>query len=328
MTVLMPADLAASIASSAAAGAAQRIHADRQELVRSITHALPQDGSRELQPGLFCYRRSRPTQASHVLYDPALCVIAQGSKMLIWGGETLRYDPANYLITTVGLPMTGQIVKATPAQPYLSMRLRLMPAVVASVMVDAGFSRRNGNSSVGAANVSALDAELLNAALRLVRLAEFPADYSALAPLVIREIIYRLLSGMQAHRMMHLAQVGGHAQRIVRAVEMLREGYARSLRLDQIAKSVNMSVSAFHRHFKLVTAMSPLQFQKQLRLQEARRLMINENLNAGEAGYRVGYEDASQFNREYKRHFGRPPVRDVESMQGFPDPAPADLTSP
>ncbi len=261
MTALFHTDLPLPVEPCTGTGGLQRLHSDQQELARSIASALPRDGSRELQPGLLCYRRNRPTQPLHVLYEPALCVIAQGSKMLIWGAETLRYDPANYLITTVDLPMIGQVVKATPAQPYLGLRLRLMPAMVASVMIDVGFNCGNKHFSVGAANVSALDVNLLNAVLRLVRLAEVSADYVALAPLVIREIIYRLLTGAQAQRMAHLASTGGDAQRIVGAIKMLREGYTRSLRVGHIAKSVNMSVSAFHRHFKAVTAMTPLQFK-------------------------------------------------------------------
>ncbi len=291
-----------------------RTIADRQELAERIAAMLPRDGAIEPQPGLFCYRRSRPTQPLHSVYDPSLCVIAQGAKILLWGEERLRYDRAHYLITTVDLPMVGQIVEASPAAPFLGLRLLLPPATVASVMVEAGFGQEAESGSVKGADVSTLDPDMMNAVLRLVRLARQPADFGNLAPLVVREIIYRLLTGAQARRMVHLARIGGQAQRIVRAVKMLREGYAKPLRIEQIARSVNMSVSGFHAHFKTVTAMSPLQFQKQLRLQEARRLMIDENLDAGEAGYRVGYADASQFNREYKRLFGRPPMRDVERM--------------
>jgi len=148
-----------------------------------------------------------------------------------------------------------------------------------------------------------------------MRLIERPHECRALAPLVIREIVYRLLTGTQGGRMRHLATFGGHAHRMVRAVEKLRQNFDKPLRIEALARELGMSLSGFHAHFKAVTAMSPLQFKKQLRLQEARRLMLSEDLDAAEAGYRVGYDDASHFSREYKRHFGKPPMRDVERLR-------------
>src|SRR5207253_7816681 len=148
-----------------------------------------------------------------------------------------------------------------------------------------------------------------------VRLVDVPAEYHVLAPLVIREIVYRLLNGAQSSRMRHLATFAGHAHRMVRAVEKLRKSFNKPLRIDEVARELGMSVSGFHAHFRAVTAMSPLQFQKQLRLQEARRLMLSEDLDAAEAGYRVGYDDAAHFNREYKRHFGGPPMRAVGRLR-------------
>jgi AraC-like DNA-binding protein len=187
----------------------------------------------------------------------------------------------------------------------------LDPAIVTSMMVESGEIRKGGDGSVTAVGVSSLDGDLLDASLRLARLAAIPGDYRVIAPLVTREIVYRLLMGAQGNRLRHLAKFGGHAHRIVRAIETIRENFNKPLRIENIARLLHMSVSGFHAHFKAVTAMSPLQFQKQLRLQEARRLMLSERLDAGQAGFRVGYEDASQFNREYKRQFGEPPSRDV-----------------
>ena len=161
-------------------------------------------------------------------------------------------------------------------------------------------------------DVSRLDADLVDATVRLV---ERPAEFRALAPLVVREIVYRLLSGGQGGRMRHLATDGGHAHRMVRAVDKLRKNFDKPLRIEAVAKELGMSASGFHAHFKAVTAMSPLQFQKSLRLQEARRLMLGGNLDAAEAGYRVGYEDPAYFSRDYKRHFGEPPMRDVERLR-------------
>jgi transcriptional regulator GlxA family with amidase domain len=168
-----------------------------------------------------------------------------------------------------------------------------------------------------AVDVSPIDANLLDATLRLVRLIETPSDYRALAPLIVREIVYRLLSGAESDRMRHLATLGGQSPQMVRAVEKLRKHVDKPLRIESLARELSMSPSGFHAHFKAVTAMSPLQFQKQLRLQEARRLMLSESLDAAEAGQRVGYDDASHFNREYKRHFGEPPMRDVERLRGL-----------
>jgi transcriptional regulator GlxA family with amidase domain len=200
-------------------------------------------------------------------------------------------------------------------EPYLALRLVLDPAVVTSTMVESGLVHRQNNCSVKAIAVSSLDADLLNACLRLVRLLDFSEQYRVLGPLIVREIVYRLLTGEQGHRMRHLAMIGGHAHRMVRAVTRLRQDFAKPLRVENVAREIGMSVSGFHAHFKALTAMSPLQFQKQLRLQEARRLMLVESLDASEAGFQVGYEDASHFSREYKRHFGDPPIHDVQNLR-------------
>jgi AraC-like DNA-binding protein len=294
----------------------RRMQADQEELADRIARALPRDGRIEPQPGVFFNRASQPSQPPiHAFAEPAFCVIAQGSKEILLGEETFRYDPAHYLITTVELPLIGQVIEASPERPYLSFRLVLDPSVVASVMVESGQVHPRGESSVKAVDVSPLDANLLDATVRLVRLTDAANDYHVLAPLVIREIIYRLLKGAQGGRMRHLATFGGQAHRMVRAVEHIRTNFDKALRIEDVAKDLGMSVSGFHAHFKAVTAMSPLQFQKQLRLQEARRLMLGENLDAAEAGYRVGYDDAAHFNREYKRHFGEPPIRDVERLR-------------
>jgi AraC-like DNA-binding protein len=295
---------------------AHRMDADREELAERIARAVPRDGLADPQPGVNLARFARPTELHHGFLDPCFCVIAQGAKTLTLGEDVFRYDPARYMIATVGVPMTAQVVEASPDRPYLSLRLNLDPAVVASVMVETGLAQpRDDGGGVRAIAVSDLDADLLDATLRLVRLVERPEQYRALAPLVVREIVYRLLTGAQGNRMRHLATDGGYARRMVRAVAKLRKDFDKPLRIEAVAKQLGMSTSGFHAHFKAVTAMSPLQFQKQLRLQEARRLMLGEHLDAAEAGYRVGYEDPAYFNRDYKRHFGEPPGRDVERLR-------------
>jgi AraC-like DNA-binding protein len=296
------------------------MHADREELADRIARALALDGKIEPQPGLHFHRQSKPGLRVHGVSQPSFCVIAQGSKEILLGDAIFHYDPAHYLITTMEVPLIGEVVEASPRRPYLSCRLVLDPAIATSVMVESGVAQTRGGGvswggGVNAVDVSPLDANLLHATLRLVRLSQSPREYRALAPLVIREIVYRLLTGAQSNRMRHLATFGGQLHRMAHAVQKLRENFDKPLRIEGVAKELGMSVSGFHAHFKTVTAMSPLQFQKQLRLQEARRLMLSDNLDAAEAGYRVGYDDASHFNREYKRHFGEPPMRDVEQLR-------------
>jgi AraC-like DNA-binding protein len=243
-------------------------------------------------------------------------VVAQGSKEVLLGDDCYRYDADRYLITAAALPIATRVTEASEERPYLGVVLGLDPALVGSVMVEAGHPAPGDRTAVRAFEVSPLDAGLLDAVLRLVGLLDAPADEARfLRPLITREIVFRLLKGEQGDRLRQTAVLGGHGHRIARALEHLREEFDRPLRIEDIAREVGMSVSGFHHHFKAVTAMSPLQFQKRMRLQEARRLMLGEDLDAGSAGHRVGYGDASQFSREYKRLFGEPPARDAERLR-------------
>jgi AraC-like DNA-binding protein len=288
--------------------------ASRDELVERIARAIREDGTVEPLEGLRLRRASSPTELGHGVSSPALCVIAQGSKEVLLGDDRYRYDPAHYLITTAALPVATRVTEASEERPYLV--LGLDPALVGSVMVEAGHPASREHAAVRAFDVSPLDAGLLDAVVRLVGLLESPSEEASfLRPLVTREIVYRLLVGEQGGRLRQIAVLGGHAHRIARALERLRKDFDQPLRIEDIARELGMSVSGFHHHFKAVTAMSPLQFQKRMRLQEARRLMVGEDLDAASAGYRVGYGDASHFTREYKRLFGAPPVRDVERMR-------------
>jgi AraC-like DNA-binding protein len=273
---------------------AQRAQADREELIGRIVGVLPRDGKAEPQPGLVFTRFSSPTEPVHAVLEPWLCMIAQGAKDVQLGDEWFRYDPAHYLISTLRVPAVGRVVEASRARPYLGLRLSLDPSVVTSVMVDSGVGvdGRGEDGGVKGMGVSPLAPDLLDATLRLVRLIDRPAEYRVLAPLVVREIVYRLLTGPQGGRMRHLATFGGQVHRMVRAVERLRDHFDKPLQIEDVARELGMSVSGFHAHFKSVTALAPLQFQKHLRLQEARRLMLDENLDAG---YRVGYDHQSHF---------------------------------
>jgi AraC-like DNA-binding protein len=294
---------------------AQRMQANREELVERIMHVVREDGQAQPLKGLHLHRSSLPLEQVHSVVKPSFCVIAQGSKEFLLGDSRYRYDSSHYLIFTVELPHVSQILEASKAQPYLSLRLELDPALVGSVMVEAGHASPPNHTDVRAIDVSPLDVNLQDAIVRLVRLLDTPAEMPALMPLITREIIYRLLMGEQGARLRHLAILGGYTPLITRAVERLRQDFDQTLHIEDLARELGMSVSGLHHHFKAVTAMSPLQFQKQLRLQEARRLMLSEDFDAASAAYRVGYHDASHFNREYKSLFGIPPMRDVQRLR-------------
>jgi AraC-like DNA-binding protein len=206
-------------------------------------------------------------------------------------------------------------MEASRDKPYLAVNITLDPGLVGSVMVETGLTALRRNADVRAITVSALDAGLLDAMVRLVRLVDRPTEARVLAPLITREIVFRLLTGEQGERLQHLVALGGYANRVTRAMERIRNNFDKPLRIDSLARELGMSASGLHHQFKTVTAMTPLQFQKQLRLQEARRLMLGEDMDAATAGYRVGYDDPAYFTREYKRLFGMPPMRDVGRLR-------------
>src|SRR5829696_4530655 len=294
----------------------QRAQAGRDELAERVAWAVGEDGAVEAPGGLRLLRQSSPTPKDHGVSSPAFCVIAQGSKEVLLGDDCYRYDADRYLITAAALPTATRVTGASEERPYLGVVLELDPALVGSVMVEAGHPAPREHAAVRAFEVSPLDAGLLDAVVRLVGLLDLPTEEARfLRPLVTREIIFRLLKGEQGGRLRQIAVLGGHSHRVERALERLRIDFDRPLRIEDVARELGMSVSGFHHHFKAVTAMSPLQFQKRMRLQEARRLMLAEDLDAGSAGRRVGYGDASQFSREYKRLFGTPPARDAERLR-------------
>ena len=315
-----------AMSSQPAAPDAHRAQASQDQLADLIARAVPADGAVEPLKGLHLIRASAPKAPLHSVFAPAFCVIAQGSKEIFLGDERYQYDPAHYLLVTAELPIVSHVLAASPERPYLSLRLDLEPALVGSVMVEAGHPADSRGpaprtkADVRAMTVSPLDAGLLDAVVRLVRLAEALAEAPFLAPLITREIVYRLLLGEQRDRLQHIAAHSGYSAPIVKAIERLHKNFDQPLRIDSIARELGMSVSGFHHHFKAVTAMSPLQFQKRLRLEEARRLMLGERLDASSAAYRVGYNDAAYFNREYKSLFGLPPMRDVERLRSAAAP--------
>ncbi len=294
---------------------AERMQANREELVERIARAMRQEGTAQPLPGLHLYRHSFPLEQVYSVVEPSLCVVAQGSKEFLLGESRYRYDPFHYLLVTVDLPNVGQVLQASKERPFLSLRLELAPTLVGEVLLEAGHASPRDSAEVRAIAVSPLDGHLLDAVVRLTRLLDAPAEARVLLPLITREIIYRLLVGEQGGRLRHLAILGGYTSHIARAIERLRQDFDQPLCIERLARELGMSVSGLHHHFKAVTALSPSQFQKQLRLQEARRLMLGEDLDAASAAYRVGYHDASHFNREYKSLFGVPPMRDVQRLR-------------
>ncbi len=292
-----------------------RAQASRDELVELIARAIREDGTVEPLKGLHLNRASSPREPLHSVYDPVFCVIAQGSKEIFLSNERYVYDSCHYLLVTAELPLVGHVLDASKERPYLSLRLELDPTLVGSVMVEADDVSPQNQADVRAINVSSLDTGLLDAVVRLVRLLDTPAEAPFLAPLITREIVYRLWKGEQGDRLRYITALSGYTPHIARAIERLHQDFDQPLRIDRIASELGMSVSGFHHHFKAVTAMSPLQFQKRLRLQEARRLMLGEGLDAASAAYRVGYHDAAYFNREYKSLFGLPPMRDMGRLR-------------
>ena len=255
-----------------------------------------------------------PTAPTDILYEPALCVIAQGSKAVMLGGEEYRYDAERFLLVAADIPAMARVVRASASEPYLAMKLLLDPLEVGEVVAQVG-PQELKEPPARALDVGELEPTLLDAVTRLVELLPRPQDARALAPLVRREITYRLLMGPQGPRLRQIVSGTGQGQRVTQALRWLKAHYVEPLRVETLARQAGMSPSALHHHFKAVTAMSPLQYHKRLRLQEARRLMLGEALEAAEASFRVGYESPSQFSREYRRLFGAPPRRDVEALR-------------
>lgn len=289
----------------------------RAELAALIDQFTGTDGAHvTLIPRLTLARFSHAQHPVHTVYEPALCVLAQGCKRVLLGDEVYVYDSSHYLVIEQNLPVAGQVVDASPEAPYLSLRLNFDVRDIAALALDLklGDTLRQRASQRGLFTAELL-ATLLEPLLRLTKLLASPEDVPALAPLITREILYRLLKSPDGWRLAQLAMVDSHSQRITQAISLLSQRFQEPLRVEDLANEVHMSVSSLHHHFKAVTAMSPLQFQKQLRLQEARRVMISEHVDAATAGHRVGYESQSQFNREYSRFFGMPPVRDVKRLR-------------
>jgi AraC-like DNA-binding protein len=265
-------------------------------------------------PGLVLIRYEAPTEPMSAMYEPCICVVAQGAKRVQLGDEEYIYDENHMLITSVGLPVLANIVTASKETPLLSLVLKIDLPMVAQLMVDSNLPAPRTRQTGRGMAVCQVSEPLLDGFQRLIDLLDTPEDIPMLSPLILKEILYRLLMGELGPRLRQIATAESHGQQVARAVDWLKENYAKQVKVEGLARQSGMSVSTFHHHFRAVTAMTPLQFQKWLRLHEARRLMLTESQDATTAALQVGYESPSQFSREYKRQFGAPPLRDIKNL--------------
>jgi AraC-like DNA-binding protein len=280
-----------------------------------LARHTPGDGAFDTPlAGVSLLRTSTPTMPMPVVYEPTLCLVAQGRKQATLGSTAYVYDAANYLVASVDLPVMGSVIEASADKPYLCLRLNLDMTALSDLALRHPSDEKLPDDSPGL-SLNRTTPELLDAALRLAALLDTPADIDALAPLFTREILYRLLTGPGNGVVRQMARASSRLNAIARAIVWLRARYALECRIDDMADVAGMSRSTFHTHFKGVTSMSPLEFRTQLRMQEARRLMVAEGLDAASAGYRVGYESPSQFSRDYARLFGAPPARDASRLR-------------
>lgn len=296
------------------------------KLAKLIRAYCPHDGRFDLPAGgAHVVRYSRISkELIHSTPRPILCIVAQGAKTVMLGSEVLQYDASRMLVVSVDLPVAGQVTKASPAEPYLSLVLDLNPQRIADLLLKVfphGLPRAAATTAAENRGMylGQADANIINAATRLIELMAQPEEAALLAPLVIDEILIRLLRSPVGARVGQIGLAESSVHRVGKAIEWLRANYAQPMKVEDLAELANMSLSSFHQHFKSVTSMSPLHYQKVLRLQEARRLMLATMMDAGDASRRVGYVSASQFSREYARFFGSAPTRDVARLmeQGF-----------
>lgn len=266
-------------------------------------------------PGLLLLRHERPSEPSIGLTEPSICIIAQGAKRIHLEDVSFDYDPHNYLLSSVHLPATYQVIAASPDIPYLGLVLKFDMRELSQLMIDSNLPSPHSRKIDRCMATGEVTLPLLSAFQRLVALLDHPEDIPILAPMLHREILYRLLMGDQGGKLRQIASAGSRSNQVARAIDWLKTNYSQQLKIEQLADMANMSSSSFHNHFRAMTSLSPLQYQKHLRLQEARRLMLAEHLDATRAAFQVGYESSSQFSREYSRLFGAPPLRDVSNLK-------------
>jgi AraC-like DNA-binding protein len=297
-------------------GAKAELEAMRVGLARRIAAHAPGEGPVETAvAGLILSRRTAPSECFCTTYEPELVVFAQGEKRINVGGTTLKCDGTSFLLASVDLPVESQIVGASKSEPYLAMVLKLEMPMVREILSREEFLAPDAVTAARGMAVGKTPVELLKACSRLLDLLDRPQDIPFLAGLVEREIFYRVLRSPLGRHLRAIATLGEQSNRTAKAVVWLKENFTKPLRVDELASIAQMGVSTLHHHFRSLTAMSPLQYQKRLRLHAARQRMIAQGLDAASAAFEVGYESASQFNREYRRLFGQPPMREIKTLR-------------
>lgn len=289
----------------------------RLELASLIERNISEDGINPTAiPRVYLIKASQPSPLIHTLHEPAVCLVLQGRKEVTLMDKTFNYGAEQCLTVAIDLPVVAQVVEATPEVPYLCLRLDFEPGQLGEMVLETGIAASNNGHAQPGLTLAPVSAELLDAGVRLVRLLDTPQDIPFLAPLVAREMLYRLLSGDHGGQLRRIALADNRQLSVSKAISWIKENFAEPFRIETVARFASVSPSALHHNFKALTAMSPLQYQKQVRLYEARRLMLSESMDAAAASYTVGYESPSQFSREYRRMFGSPPSRDVVSLRG------------
>ncbi|APG23965.1 AraC family transcriptional regulator [Syntrophotalea acetylenica] len=266
-------------------------------------------------PELSLFRRTEPSEPITGMYEPSVCLIAQGAKRVQLGNDTYIYDASHYLFAGLHLPVVAQVIEASHEKPYLGLKLTFDYRDISQLMADSLLPPPRTQKTDRGMATGELTVTLVNAFQRLVDLLDDEQDIPILAPVIQREIYYRLLVGDQGARLRQLAAMGTQSQQVARVITWLKANFSKPLRVDELAEMANMGTSTFHHHFRSMTALSPLQYQKHLRLQEARRLMLSESIDAASAAFQVGYESPTQFSREYSRLFGAPPMRDITNLR-------------
>jgi AraC-like DNA-binding protein len=289
----------------------------RAELARKIASFIGNKEKLNTEvPGLTLTQRTRPMPPGVGAYEPSLAVVPQGRKRVSLGDTNFLFDESRFLLTSLDLPIIGQVIEASEQKPFYCFLFKLeMPVVRELLSREELQAAEPASSDTLAMATGEVTAELLGACLRLVSLLENPADIPFLSGLIQREIIYRILQAPAGARLRAIATLGDQSQRTAKAVAWIKANYAKPLRLEDLADMAGMGVSTLHHHFRALTAMSPLQYHKQLRLQAARGRMLIDGIDAASAAFEVGYESPSQFNREYSRFFGRPPMRDIRTLR-------------
>jgi AraC-like DNA-binding protein len=293
-------------------------HELRAELARKIALFLGSEESRATElPGLTLHKRTAPTTPCSMAYEPSVKVIAQGRKRVELGRNVFIYDESRFLLTSLDLPVVSRVIEASEKAPCLTLSLKLEMPVVRELLSREEIEVAETPSNSPGMAIGETTVEFLNACCRLVDLLRTPQDIPFLSGLIQREIIYRVLRGGEGARLRAIATLGEQSHRTAKAIAWIRANYAKPVRVEHLAEIAGMGVSTLHHHFRVLTAMSPLQYQKQLRLQAARGRMLMDGLDAASAAFEVGYESTSQFNREYRRFFGQPPMRDIRTLHSL-----------